>query len=274
MTAYGEFAPRGAIELRHGYTLDDLRRLAGGVVKYAWSTHGDQVERLEVAWSAIAEALYASETAPARRDLFQAGMDAMGRYEADDRHHHGVPSSGPHAYAGFGIAANFRAYWCLAMTSPSPEEGVVERVALAQIWPRLTEGQRRALLALAAFDDYAAAAKALGMTYQSFCGRVREARLRFLALWHEGETPSRIWGRDRRIWRRNAGTPAEHRPVTVRMRASAKRWPRPVGPPTIPHGRRGYKQHRCRCDVCVAAMREEWRRENLRRTARRREARS
>src|SRR4030088_3289807 len=114
MTAWSDFAPRGATELRHGYTLDDLRRLAGGVIKHAWSQLGDQTDRLEVVWSAIAEALYASESMPARRDLFQAGMDAMGRYDADDRHHHGVPSSGPHAYVGFGSAAGFQTYWCLA----------------------------------------------------------------------------------------------------------------------------------------------------------------
>lgn len=275
MTAWSEFAPRGATELRHGYTLDDLRRLAGGVVKHAWSQLGDQVERLEVVWSAIAEALYASESTPTRRELFQAGMDAMGRYDADDRHHHGVAWSATQRYTGFGSSPGFQTYWCLARTAPSPEDGVVERTALAQIWPRLSEGQRRALLALAAFDDYAAAAKALGIKYQSFHTLVRTARLRFLALWHEGETPSRIWGRDRRIGRRDAGPPIEpQRPVTVRMRAAAKRWPRPAGPPTIPHGLAGYKQHGCRCDVCVAARQEASRQESQRQRERRREGRS
>jgi hypothetical protein len=276
MTAgWQDFAPRGATELRHGYTLDDLRRLAGGVVKHAWSQLGDQADRLEVVWSAIAEALYASDTKPERRDLFQAGMDAMSRYDADERHHHGRRSrSAALDHAGFGSSPAFQTYWCLAMTARSPEDGVVERVALAQIWPRLTEGQRRALLALAAFDDYAAAAKALGIKYQSLHTLVRNARLRFLALWHEGETPSRIWGRDRRIWRRDAGPPAEHRPVTVRMRAAAKRWPHPAGAPAVPHGLSGYKQHNCRCDVCVAAQREASRRETERQRESRRQRRS
>jgi hypothetical protein len=273
VTAWSDFAPRGATELRHGYTLDDLRRLAGGVVKHAWSQLGDQADRLEVVWSAIAEALYASETAPARRDLFQAGMDAMGRYDADDRHHHGIASSGPHAYAGRGSSPAFQTYWCLAMTARSPEDGVVERVALAQIWPRLTEGQRRALLALAAFDDYAAAAEALGIKYQSFHSLIRAARIRFLALWHEGESPSRVWGRDRRIWRRGVEG-VEHRPVTVRMRAAAKRWPHPPGPASFRHGLSGYKLHACRCPVCGAAHLAASRRESQRQRERRREARS
>ena len=96
-TKFQPFAPSGQTELRFGYTLEDLRRLAVGVAHKAWGQYGDPVDHLQTAWSAIAEALYASETAPARRDLFQAGMDAMGRYDADDRHHHGIASSGPHA---------------------------------------------------------------------------------------------------------------------------------------------------------------------------------
>lgn len=32
----------------------------------------------------------------------------------------------------------------------------------------------------------------------AFCARVRHGRLRFLRYWHEGETPSRLWGSDRR----------------------------------------------------------------------------
>jgi hypothetical protein len=218
--AMWDFAPRGELELRHGYTLDDLRRLAGGVVKYGYRQAGDPIDRLEIAWSAIAGALYASESKPTTWELRRAAMDALVRYDADDRHHRGVASSGPYAYTGFGSAPRFQAYWGLAQTTPSPEDGVVERVALAQIWPRLTDGQRRALLALAAFGDYAEAARALGMAYGGFTRLVRAARQRFLELWHQGETPSRIWGRDRRTGRREA---ARRRPVTVRAREAARR---------------------------------------------------
>jgi hypothetical protein len=271
VTARSDFAPRGSMELRHGYTLDDLRSIAGRVVRSAWGQLGDQVERLEVAWSAIAEALYASEGKPTRRELWHAGIQAMSRYDHDYHHHHGVPTRGTHV--GFGSAARFQAYWCLARTIPSPEDGVVERVALAQIWPRLTNGQRRALLALAAIGDYAAAANALGITCSAFRQAVGDARLRFLALWHEGETPSRVWHRDRRVGRRNAGPPAERRPVTVRVRAAARRSPRPSGPPAFRHGVTGYRRHGCRCETCAAASREATRRKSQRQRERRLEAR-
>lgn len=212
-----EFAPRGVIELRHGYTLDDLRSIAGRVVHSAWGQLGDRVERLEMAWSAIAEALYTSEDAPTRRDLWHAGVQAMGKYDADYHHHHGVTTTG-------GPAPRFQAYWCLARTTPSPEDGAVERVALAQIWPQLSEHQQRALLALAAFDDYDGAARALGLTYSAFYQAVWKARRRFLALWHEGETPSRIWGGlDRRASVRYPGTSSRRRPVTLRARDAARR---------------------------------------------------
>jgi hypothetical protein len=265
------FAPRGAAELRHGYTLEDLHRLARGVVGKAWGhgAHGgyDYLDRLEVVWSALAEALYASEHKPTTQELLRAGWQALSRHDASERHHHGMsPSSASAPGAGFGGSPGFQAYWRLdACTAPSPEDRVVEQVALAQIWPRLTERQREALLALAAFEDYAEAARALGIRYESFCGQVRNARIRFLALWHEGETPSRIWGRDRRIGRRDAGPPAEHRPVTVRMRAAAKRTHRATGPYAIPHGLTGYRVHGCRCEVCTEAKREDWRRQSRKR---------
>ncbi len=191
-------------------------------MRFRWTGLGDQIDRLEVVWSAIAEALYASEAAPTKRALFRAGVQAMSRYDNDEVHHHGMATHGERS-SGFGSAPSFWVYWC-PTTSPSPEDGVVDRVALAQIWPRLSADQRRVLLALAAFDDYAAAANALGLTYYAFCARVREARLRFLALWHEGESPSRIWGRDRRIGSRNVGPPSRpRRPVTLRVRFAPKR---------------------------------------------------
>jgi len=52
--------------------------------------------------------------------------------------------------------------------------------------------------ALATFNTYQAAADALGVQYQAFARRIRMARRRFFALWHEGETPSGMWRYDRR----------------------------------------------------------------------------
>jgi hypothetical protein len=261
------FAPHGGAQLRYGYTLDDLHRLAREVVSKAWGRGRphDYLDRLEVVWSALAEALYASDEKPTTQDLRRAGWQAVSRHDAAERHHHGVPTYGPPG-AGFGDTPGFQAYWCrAARTSSSLEDLVVERIALAQIWPRLTARQREALLALAAFNDYAEAARALGIRYESFCGQVRNARIRFLALWHEGETPTRIWGRDRRVWRRAVADPREHRPTTVRMRAARRRTPAKAGPYEIPHGLTGYRVHGCRCEVCTAAKREDWRRQSQQR---------
>jgi hypothetical protein len=74
----------------------------------------------------------------------------------------------------------------------------VDRAALWQIWSQLEERHRVALLALATHEDYQAAADAMGVPYATYVTRVRRARHAFYALWHEGETPSRPWGTDRR----------------------------------------------------------------------------
>src|SRR5207248_10593460 len=93
----------------------------------------------------------------------------------------------------------FVAFWeSFVAPTPSCERAAVERLALRQILPALTDGQREAMAALAAHGDWAAAATALGMTSVAFRSQVSRGRLRFLALWHEGEVPSRVWGCDRR----------------------------------------------------------------------------
>jgi hypothetical protein len=72
----------------------------------------------------------------------------------------------------------------------------VERRALAEIWAALPAQHRRVLLALAEHGHYAEAAASLGVTQGSYYSLISRARKAFLALWHEGETPSRPWGND------------------------------------------------------------------------------
>lgn len=66
-------------------------------------------------------------------------------------------------------------------------------MALAQIWPRLNPMHRTVLAALAAHNDHARAAAALGISRRLFTHRLSQARQAFLTLWHEGESPSRVW---------------------------------------------------------------------------------
>lgn len=51
-------------------------------------------------------------------------------------------------------------------------------------------------MALAVHEDYAAAAKALGVSPNAFNLSVARGRTHFFRLWHEGEKPARIWGAD------------------------------------------------------------------------------
>ncbi|MFC3995201.1 RNA polymerase sigma factor [Nocardiopsis sediminis] len=186
--------------IAHGFStadIDDIAALASSTVR--WPGRLDWRTRAEVAWSAIAEYLVrlADDTDPAggpptRRDLTIVGWSAIGEYARKDD-----------SFRGFNwgyestSTPKFERYWALAANpSPCPANGIVERRALAQIWAALPEKHRRILLALAELGHYAEAAEALGLTRGSFYALVSRARRAFLALWHEGETPSRPWGHD------------------------------------------------------------------------------
>jgi hypothetical protein len=185
-------------ELAHGWTLGQIHQLARLAVHTAGSMAGDWRERYETAWMGIVETLYAAPHWPTRHTLVQAGQVAI--YRAVDEHlqaygYYRRKTDG--AVHGAGSSPAWRAYWW-ELLSPlayqSPERGVVERVALAQIWPTLTDGQRQAIASLAAHDnDFRSAAAAIGATSTGFRTQVSKARARFLAAWHEGERPSRQW---------------------------------------------------------------------------------
>lgn len=99
---------------------------------------------------------------------------------------------------------------------------MIDRVALAQIWPRLRPEHRQVLTALTAYDDYGLAAEALGISRAWFTNRISAARREFLRLWHEGESPSRQWAHD---WRGSTGTDpltSANRTIAARHRARGK----------------------------------------------------
>jgi hypothetical protein len=194
--------PHGPTELRHGYTLDDLHRLANIAVHAdPWHRAMDVVDRLEIAWSAIAEQLYACEERPAEHDLIRDARTAISGDWVKERSAHGVSAGDP--YAGRAAAPNYQRFW-FATPAPSPENRVVDRIAVQQILPTLRRFEREALLALATFDDYASAERALGIAEKTLPQRVKSAREAFRELWHEGETPSGQWRRDRRVGSRTS----------------------------------------------------------------------
>jgi hypothetical protein len=182
--------------LKYGYTLaiiDELTTAAVHSERFYQSR--DHADRIEIAWSAIVEHLYASVEPPTRRELLHAGMSAISRhFKAEDRHR-GIPQD--RSRYDFGV--NFERYWeTFGCPTPSPENQIVEHIALEQIWSALTPTVRSTFTALAAWDDYELAAKSVDRTRDQFNSQISYARRLFLRLWHDGETPSRPWGHDRR----------------------------------------------------------------------------
>ncbi|MFF4240455.1 helix-turn-helix domain-containing protein [Actinomadura geliboluensis] len=189
--------------LRYGYNLADLDRLAKYATRRVFGVTVDPRDRFEVAWTAIVEHLYTAADRPDPSDLITAGQQAISRHHRTELHHHGVQQR---TYAP---APRHAVYWeAVIRPTPSPESRTVDRVALWQIWPQLAPGERAVVQALAAHGTHQGAADALGISYQAFASRLSCARRRFLALWHEGETPSRLWRTELRASQGTARTPA------------------------------------------------------------------
>jgi hypothetical protein len=191
--------PDGDIELRHGYTLRAVNEMAeGAVMRGAWYRSLSISERLDTAYGAIIEHLYASDEPPDSNDRFRAAWNAMRRRVEDEWHTHGTSRTSS-VYDGAETMPSYCRYWSShAQNTASPEIRVIERVALWQIWRELTPGQQRVLTALAEHDDHRLAATALGYQRGTYSQTLSDARRAFLRLWHQGETPSKPWGNDRR----------------------------------------------------------------------------
>jgi hypothetical protein len=196
------------VQLRHGYTLAQVRSITLGLaIRQTWLKSTSVVsfdQRLEVAWHAVIEHLYASDQPPTPREMMQAADRAVNRdiHLAHQFHGHNTRDR----YAKTTIKSFELYWWHTSIPTSSPENGIIERLALAQIWPRLRPEYQEVLAALAAHDDYGLAASSLGISRRLFTARLSEARQAFLQRWHEGESPSRVWttGKSTGIWRRRA----------------------------------------------------------------------
>lgn len=207
--------PAGDAQLRHGYTVSQVRALSLALVaRQTWYQSIDFDQRLEVAWHAIIEHIYESDEPPQASAVRRAAERAVGQ---DVQQMHRFYGRNTHdRYAG--TVAGFYRYWRpTASPSPSPETAVIDRVALAQIWPRLRPEHQKVLTALTVYDDYGLAAEALGISRTWFTERISAARREFLRLWHEGERPSRPWAQDQR------GPAADRLIATNRMIAARRR---------------------------------------------------
>jgi hypothetical protein len=220
--------PAAITELRHGYTLSQVTALSVFAVRrQLWHQAADFDERLEVAWHAIIEQIYSSEQPPLVRDVVRAGWQAIGDHARQDDRFYGRDSHDRYASTTAGFE---RYWWTAARPTSGPEDRVTDRVALTQIWPRLRPLHRDVLAALAAHGDNGLAADALGKSRKTFTTELGQARREFLALWHEGEAPSRPWGQDRRTVNGRDQHPVTYR-IIVRERRRARRAARDGQPP-------------------------------------------
>lgn len=184
--------PAASAEIRHGYTLTDIHQIAKISVNVAYGRSMDYRDRYDAAWHAIAEHLCAAEQCPTRLELKNAGVRAVDCLVQNDQRQHGFNSRNPAA----GLP-RFERYWALGRVTPSPEDAIVDRVALAQIWPTLSATHQQILLAYAIYSDHTLAAAAAGRNIGTYRSHLRSARAAYRKLWHEHEAPSAMWGQSR-----------------------------------------------------------------------------
>jgi DNA-directed RNA polymerase specialized sigma24 family protein len=207
-----------AANLWHGYSLDGIDRLATAAAHRATGRFIlDPGDTYEAAWGAIAEHLATADEPPPPGYLLTVAYGAIGAAANQARSYRGMPRTWG---ADAATAVTFCRYWELhRRATGSPEGMVIDRRALAQIWPTLTVRQQQTLWALAAHDgDHRAAAQTLGWALTTFRTRLSDARAAYRALWHEHETPSGMWGRSG-----TKGAATATRALVARHRARERR---------------------------------------------------
>lgn len=197
-------------DLCHGYSAADIDDLTRRAVASAYSRAFGYDDRYHAAWSQIAEALCMSDTRPMPRDLIASAHSAIARFVNSEMHHAGLSLRN----GDLRRMPAFAKFWD-SPCSDSPESSLVEHMSLRQIVAALTADEQAALLALATYDTYGAAAEFLGISRKHYLHRVNDARRHFWRLWHEGENPAGMWGRDKRSNQMRSGTV-----MTVRYKRS------------------------------------------------------
>jgi hypothetical protein len=179
-------------ELWLGYTFAELRRIAERATVYCrWADRLPFHERYEIAWAGIIDYLTNCDSPPEPFHVYRAGQRAIGRTSEKELGEHGMR----HGPDGLYATPCFEIYWA-PKPAPAADATVVDRIAMWQIWATLRPLHQMAFLALAAHADYAKAADAVGYPYSTFAALISQARAEFLTLWHEAETPSRLWSAD------------------------------------------------------------------------------
>lgn len=216
--------------VRWGYTLRDLDQFARMAASRCRGQSMSERDKYETAFSAIAENLLTAAERPAKADLIQCGANAVSNQHWDNLRVHGKVTNRADEK---GLMPRFPLFWrSVASVTLSHEDGIVERAALLQIWPFLSMQHQRILATLAACGSHEVAAESLGYSRTVYRAALSRARRAFLAIWHEGETPSGVWGRD---VRRGASNPtaALRRREQRKTGAKKKTWNAPIPPEKI-----------------------------------------
>jgi hypothetical protein len=183
----------GPGEVWLGYTLAGLRAIADRAAAYCrWGDRFASAERSDIAWAGIIDYLTTCDTPPQPCEVYKAAQRAIGATADTELREHGHR----HGPAGLYATPRFEAYWA-PTPAPGADAAVVDRIAMWQVWATLRPLHKMAFLALAAHNDYATAAEAVGYPISTFNALIAQARAEFLTHWHEGEQPSRIWATDR-----------------------------------------------------------------------------
>ncbi|PSL00103.1 hypothetical protein CLV63_102229 [Murinocardiopsis flavida] len=186
--------PRFDVLVAHGYTASQVNALSVFAARECnWVNGMEMTHRALTAWSAIAEHLQLAPLRPEETELIAIGWKAI-----KTQHHHDLKTRGLAGKDKALLSRAFVRYWnSVSAPTYSPEDMIVDRLALAQIWRALLPTQREVLHALADYEDRHVAARALGMSTAAFGSALNRARYAFFELWHQHETPSKMWGADR-----------------------------------------------------------------------------
>lgn len=194
---------RDDVQIAWGYSYRRVWGMARWTVERYPSALLPIDEAIDEAMGAIVIALLEADEPPAVSELMDVARGALAAACTDLLHYRGYDHRRRDLPAG--SMRGFQRYWrSYGQGARSPEEPIIEKLALAQIWPTLSLGEQEALQALGALGDYTPAAAALGITKTAFAQRVAAGRRRFFAAWFEGtDGPVHRWT-DRRGPRRGA----------------------------------------------------------------------
>ncbi|TDC77501.1 hypothetical protein [Streptomyces hainanensis] len=166
-------AHANAVVLAHGYTGRDVARIASFAVRQARSELFDSGQQYDVAWSAIAEALWNCTEPPDAKTLYRAGIRA-------------IHDEGRSLARGRGVwqkdapIKRFDTYWRTVERQPREEHPVVERIAAIQVYDGLPDIHQWTLWALTVADDEDGAAArswaSLPAHFIDGCGKPAELR--------------------------------------------------------------------------------------------------